>query len=104
MAEHGKKSVLRAVRGLGFCSGFPFPQQISPLFFGPSMRGDIMKDGHRAMNGAVLIAQRPRCYVRPRAINIAAVLDKNFLVINKSPATAREVGDSAGAIRVILSA
>src|SRR5437762_9376309 len=88
MAEHGKKSVLRAVRGLGFCSGFPFPQQISLLFFGPFMRGDIMKDGHRAMNGAVLIAQRPRCYVRPRAINIATVLVKNFLVITKSPCAA----------------
>src|SRR5437762_14236729 len=85
MAEHGKKSVLRAVRGLGFCSGFPFPQQISLLFFGPFMRGNIMKDGHRPMNGAVLVTQRPRCYIRPRAINITAVTDKNLLVINMSP-------------------
>jgi hypothetical protein len=49
------------------------------------MRGDIMKDGHRAMNGTVFIAQRPRCYIRPRAINITAVPDKNFFVINMSP-------------------
>src|SRR5439155_13327315 len=52
MAEHGEKPVLRAVRCLGFCSGFTFAQQISLLFFGPFMRGDIMKDGHRATNGA----------------------------------------------------
>src|SRR5205823_7516766 len=104
MAEYGKKPVLRAVRGLGFCSRFAFPQQISLLFFGLFMRGNIMKDGHCPMNGAMLVTQGPRCYIRPRAINIIAVTDKNFLVINMSPATAREVGDSAGVIRVTLSA
>src|SRR5207248_4922246 len=84
MAEYGKKPVLRAVRRLGFCSRFAFPQQISLLFFGLFMRGNVMKDGHRPMNGAMLVTQGPRCYIRPRAINIIAVTDKNFLVINMS--------------------
>src|SRR5438094_5721459 len=69
MAEYGKKPVLRAVRGLGFCSRFAFPQQISLLFFGLFMRGNIMKDGHCPMNGAMLVTQGPRCYIRPRALH-----------------------------------
>ena len=85
MAQHGKKPVFRTVRGLGFCSGFSFSQQVSLLLFSLFMRGDIMKDGHRPMNGAVLVTQRPRRYNRPRAIHIAAVPDKDFLVINMSP-------------------
>ena len=84
MAEHSEKPVLRAVCCLGFCSGFTFAQQISLLFFGLFMRGDIMKDGHRAMNRALLITQRPRRYIRPRALDITAVPDENFLVINVS--------------------
>ncbi len=85
MAEHSEKPVLSPVRCLGFCSGFTFAQQISLLFFGLFMRGDVMKDGHRAMNRALLVTQRPRRYIRPRALDIAAVPDENFLVINMSP-------------------
>src|ERR1700719_861461 len=85
MAEHSEKPVLRPVRCLGFCTGFTFAQQISLLFFGPLMRGDIMEDGNGAMNGALFVTQRPRRYIRPRALDIAAVPDENFLVINVSP-------------------
>ena len=83
--EHGEKPVLGAVRCLGFCPGFTFPQQVLLLLFGTFVHGNVMKDGDRTMNGAVFIPQRPRRYIRPRALDITAVPDENFLVINMSP-------------------
>jgi len=97
------RTVLSPVRCLGFCSASQFSAADFAAVLAVYTR-DVHEDGHRAMNRALLVTQRPRRYIRPRALDIAAVPDENFSSSTCPRPRRVKLVDSAGAIRRTLSA